>query len=127
MSAVPVITVVAPAALTSSAVPARKMVHAPDEQDFARRVSQLVLSTPPLLAAHVQKLYLAQEATVATALLRAKDHGVPYADDDPTPRALTAAAFGCLIAAQHSWLISGGHQTFADVLERATAATGPKP
>lgn len=126
MSAVPVITVVAPAALTSSAVPARKMVHAPDEQDFARRVSQLVLSTPPLLAAHVQKLYLAQEATVATALPRAKDHGVPYADDDPTPRALTAAS-RCLIAAQHPWLISSGHQTFADVLERATAATGPKP
>ncbi|GAA1618920.1 hypothetical protein [Actinoplanes couchii] len=94
-------------------------------QDFARRVSQLVFSTPPLLAAYVQKLHPAQEVTVAAVLSRAKGHGVPYAQDDPTPCALTAAAFGCLIAVQHSWLASGGEQAFAEVLGRALDAIEP--
>jgi hypothetical protein len=46
--------------------------------------------------------------------------------DDPTLRAVVAAAFGCLTAAQVSWLESGSRGTFAAALDQAMAAVTPQ-
>ena len=89
-------------------------------------ISRLVFETPALLAAYLQKLQSAQDA-VSTALTdRATASGHPYRIDDPTPRVLTAAAFGCLVAAQYSWLASGAEGSFADALDRAMAVIVPR-
>ncbi|MGW8698725.1 hypothetical protein ACWGOK_17635 [Streptomyces eurythermus] len=39
---------------------------------------------------------------------------------------MTAAAFGCLLAAQRSWLASDGKGSFTDALDRAMATVGPR-
>jgi MftR C-terminal domain len=51
--------------------------------------------------------------------------GAPYAPDDPAPRALTAAAFGCLVAAQHAWLASATGGSLASYIDRAMATITP--
>ncbi|MDN3258738.1 hypothetical protein QWJ26_02705 [Streptomyces sp. CSDS2] len=86
----------------------------------------MVFETPVLLAGYLQKLQQAQEAVVTGLRERAASTGAPYAPDDPAPRALTAAAFGCLVAAQHSWFASAGKGSFADALDRAMATVGPR-
>ncbi|MFB7272908.1 hypothetical protein [Streptomyces sp. NPDC056244] len=68
---------------------------------------------------------MARAARRTELLERAETTGTPYATDDPTPRALTAAAFGCLVAAQHSWLASGAKDSFADAIARAMATVTP--
>jgi hypothetical protein len=50
----------------------------------------------------------------------------PLSGRDPTPRAVTAAAFGCLTAAQLAWLESGTSGTFAAALDKAMAAMAPQ-
>jgi len=87
---------------------------------------RMVFETPALLAGYLQRLQHMQDAVVAELLERAKTAGTPYAADDPTPRALTAAAFGCLVAAQYSWLASGAKGTFGEAVDRAMATIGPQ-
>jgi AcrR family transcriptional regulator len=60
------------------------------------------------------------------SLRRAFDLLVPYAADDPAPRAITGAAFGCLVAAQHAWLAGGAKGAFADAIDRAMSAVSPR-
>ena len=56
---------------------------------------------------------------------RAQAAGTPYAPDDLSPRALTAAAFGCLVAAQHTWLASATNDSLARYVDRAMATIAP--
>ncbi|WP_410574758.1 TetR family transcriptional regulator [Amycolatopsis sp. cmx-4-61] len=84
-------------------------------------VLRVVLETPALLAVYLQKLQQIQETVVVALRERAS-----YADDDPTPRALTAAAFGCLVAGQHAWLASGARGSLSDAIDRAMATLGPR-
>ena len=50
----------------------------------------------------------------------------PTRVDDPAPRAVTAAAFGCLVAAQHSWLASGANGSLAEAIDRAMSTLAPR-
>jgi hypothetical protein len=52
--------------------------------------------------------------------------GASYAPDDPAPRALTAVAFGCLVAAQHAWLASARSGSLASYIDRAMATSHPR-
>lgn len=102
------------------------LAQAPGHEEMVEPIHRVVFETPALLAGYLQKLQHMQEAVVAELIRRAEAAGTPYAADDPMPRALTAAAFGCLVAAQHSWLASGANGTFADAIDRAMAAVGPR-
>lgn len=97
-----------------------------DHEKLVEPIHRVVFETPVLLAGYLQRLQHMQDIVVAELLERAKASGTPYAADDPTPRALTAAAFGCLVAAQHSWLASGAKGSFADAVDRAMATVGPR-
>jgi AcrR family transcriptional regulator len=99
----------------------------PGHQEMVEPVHRMVFETPALLAGYLQKLQHAQDAVVAVLLERAEAAGTVYAADDPAPRAVTAAAFGCLLAAQHSWLASGAKGSFAGAVDRAMATVGPRP
>lgn len=100
--------------------------QAPGHKELVEPIHRVVFETSPLLAGYLQKLQHMQDAVVAVLLDRAEAAGTPYEADDPTPRALTAAAFGCLVAAQHSWLASGAKSTFAGAVDRAMATVGPR-
>ncbi|WP_181793493.1 TetR family transcriptional regulator [Streptomyces sp. WELS2] len=100
--------------------------QAPGHPHGVAPVHRMVFETPALLAGYLRELHRAQEAVVAELGERAASSGAPYAPDDPVPRALTAAAFGCLVAAQHSWFASDGKGSFTDVLERAMGTVGPR-
>jgi hypothetical protein len=97
----------------------------PGKQEIAVPIHRVVFETPALLAAYLRKLQEIQEVVVAGLHERAERAGRPYALDDPTPRALTAAAFGCLVAAQHSWLASGAAGRLGDAVDRAMATLTP--
>ncbi|GIJ47066.1 TetR family transcriptional regulator [Virgisporangium aliadipatigenens] len=98
----------------------------PYHPEYAAAIVRLVFDTPTLLAAYLEKLQRAQDSVVAVLQERAVAARRPYAADDPTPRALTAAAFGCLIAAHHSWLASGPEGPFDDAVDRAMATIQPQ-
>jgi hypothetical protein len=76
------------------------------------------------LARYLEKL---QDAVVAVIVERAAGAERGYASDDPAPRAITAAAFGCLVVAQHSWLAGRAKGSFAAAIDRAVATVGPRP
>ncbi|MEU4237513.1 TetR family transcriptional regulator [Actinoplanes sp. NPDC026619] len=101
------------------------LLDEPIPQVTAEQVHRVVLETPALLAAYLQKLQQVQEAVAGALAERAAAAGKPYAADDPTPRALTAAAFGCMVAAQHSWLASGAAGSLGAALDRAMATLRP--
>ena len=100
-------------------------MNEPHEQEILEPIHRVVLSTPPLLAAYLQKLQQIQDAVVGVLAERAAAAGAAYAADDPTPRALTAAAFGCLLAAQHAWLASGASVPLGVAIDRAMATLTP--
>ncbi|GAA2555493.1 TetR/AcrR family transcriptional regulator [Winogradskya consettensis] len=100
--------------------------HYGDQPEFAALIHRMVFDTPALSAAYLHRLQLMQDAVVAVLIVRAAEAGSPYTADDPAPRALTASAFGCLVAAQHSWLASGTTGTFAEALDRAMATLVPR-
>ncbi|KIH99367.1 hypothetical protein LP52_07625 [Streptomonospora alba] len=103
------------------------LAEKPGHEEMVEPIHRVVFETPALLAGYLQKLQHMQDAVVTELRDRADAAGTPYAVDDPTPRALTAAAFGCLVAAQHSWLASGAKGSFADAVDRAMATVGPRP
>ncbi|WP_165358586.1 TetR family transcriptional regulator [Haloactinopolyspora alba] len=102
------------------------LAEMPGSVRMVEPIHRMVFETPVLLAGYLQKLQHMQDAVVAELMDRAEAAGTPYAADDPTPRALTAAAFGCLVAAQHSWLASGAQGSFTDAVDRAMATVGPR-
>lgn len=96
------------------------IVGTPDQQEVTKPIQRVVFETPALLAVYLQQLHSIQDAVVSALLDRADAACSPYAPDDPAPRAITAAAFGCLVAAQHAWLASTG--SLADCIDRAMAS-----
>ncbi|MFY1653954.1 TetR/AcrR family transcriptional regulator [Solwaraspora sp. WMMB762] len=96
------------------------------QQQVSKPVQRVILETPALLAVYLRKLQSMQHAVVEVLRERAEAAGAPYAADDPTPGALAAAAFGCLVAAQHAWLASTTEDSLADYVDRAMAALSPR-
>lgn len=102
------------------------IVDMPDKHESTKPIQRVIFETPALLAMYLQKLQNIQNAVVAVLLDRAESAGTPYAANDPSPRALTAAAFGCLVAAQHAWLASRTRDSLADYVDRAMATLTPR-
>ncbi|MFI5952168.1 TetR family transcriptional regulator [Cryptosporangium sp. NPDC051539] len=92
----------------------------PGRDELVEPIHRMIFESPDLFAGYLQKLQVLQDALVQVLLERA-----PVAADDPAPRALTGAAFACLVAAQRTWLASGAQSSFADAVERALATVGP--
>ncbi len=97
----------------------------PGAQETARRINEVIFSTPAVVARYLQKLQLLQDSAETVLRERAAAGDIPYADDDPTPRAIVGAAFSCLLAAQHAWLTRSDRDPFGTVLDRAMAALCP--
>lgn len=102
------------------------LAETPSLKEMVEPIHRMIFETPALFAGYLQRLQHIQDAVVTELLERAERTGAPYAADDPTPRALTAAAFGCLVAAQHSWLATDAKGTFAEAIDRAMATVGPR-
>ncbi|WP_432828430.1 TetR/AcrR family transcriptional regulator [Dactylosporangium sp. CA-092794] len=98
----------------------------PGHEEFVEPIHRVIFETPVLRAGYLEKLQRMQDAVVAALVERAEAAGAPYAADDPTPRALTAAAFGCLVAGQHAWLAAGAKGSYAEAIARAMATVGPR-
>lgn len=85
--------------------------------DYA--LQRMIFDVPALLSVYLRTLHATQTRVAEVLIQRAATAGQAYEHDDPSPRALAAAAFGCLIAAQES-LLSSEQSTgeFEDVLDR---------
>ncbi|WP_181871652.1 TetR/AcrR family transcriptional regulator [Sphaerisporangium album] len=101
-------------------------VDAPGKREVADPMQRIVFTTPALLASYLEKLHVMGDAAETAIRDRAQAAGKPYSDDDPTPRALVAGAFGCLLAAQKAWLAGGAKQSFAEAIDQAMATIGPR-
>ena len=97
-----------------------------DKDSVAAPMQRVVFTTPNLLASYLEKQQRMQDVIVAALSERAAAAGTPCPAGDPTLRAITAAAFGCLVAAQQAWLESGASGTFAAALDTAMAAVAPQ-
>jgi AcrR family transcriptional regulator len=73
----------------------------PGGQDTAGELHEIVFATPSLLGRYLERR------------------------QRPTPEAIAAAAFGCLVAAQRAWIAAGATEDFAAALDRAMASVGP--
>ncbi|MGN6761474.1 MAG: TetR/AcrR family transcriptional regulator [Leifsonia sp.] len=100
-------------------------VDALDKNAVAAPMQRVIFTTPSLLAAYLGMQQAMQDAIVSAVGERATRRGVPFGEGDPTPRAVTAAAFGCLVAAQRAWLEQDERGTFAAALDRAMDAVEP--
>lgn len=98
-----------------------------DDTPEIRELQQMVFATPALLAVYLRVLHDTREAAVEVLRDRAAAAGTPYAVADPVPRALVAAAFGCLEAAQQTALdaAEGEPTAVAPYLDRAMDALTP--
>ena len=102
------------------------IVDRPDHQQIMKPIQRVVFETPALLAAYLQNLHSLQDAVAKVLLGRARAAGTAYARDDPTPRALTGAAFGCLVAAQQAWGASRTTDSLSTYIDRAMATIAPR-
>lgn len=96
-----------------------------DKDSVAVPLQRVIFATPSLLSAYLGIQQDMQDVLVECVRERAAGSGSPYDPHDPTPRAITAAAFGCLIAAQKTWLEPNNPETFEGVLDAAMASVGP--
>ncbi|PUB25025.1 TetR family transcriptional regulator [Promicromonospora sp. AC04] len=94
--------------------------------EFAEPMQRIIFGTPDLLGRYLEKLERMQGAAELVVRERAETTGTPWADDDPTPRAVVGAAFGCLVAAQHAWFAGGAKEKFGVMIDRAMAAVVPR-
>ncbi|GAQ51340.1 TetR/AcrR family transcriptional regulator [Streptomyces acidiscabies] len=97
-----------------------------DKDSVAAPIQRVIFNTPNLLGSYLEKQQQMQEVVVTALSERAAEAGTPCPAGDSALRAITAAAFGCLVAAQRAWLESGSGGTFADALDEAMAAVAPQ-
>jgi AcrR family transcriptional regulator len=90
----------------------------------AQDTHRVILATPSLQAAYLQKLQLLVDAIERLIHDRAAAAGTPYPPDDPVPRAIAGAALACLLAAHRAWL-ADAHEDFPTLLDRAMTAIAP--
>ncbi|MFE7979769.1 TetR/AcrR family transcriptional regulator [Streptomyces shenzhenensis] len=100
-----------------------------DTAAMAKRIQEVVFSTPALHARYLQKLQALQDAAVDT--LRARSEGASPAPGAPglatlELAAVVGAAFACLLAAQRAWLAGDGARPIASLLDDAMAALTPR-
>ncbi len=93
-----------------------------DKDAVAAPMQRVIFSTPSLLAAYLGMQQGLQDAIMNEIRDRAARRGAPYPKSDPFPRAVAAAAFGCLVAAQQTWLEDEYDETFAKAIDEAMDA-----
>lgn len=93
---------------------------------LAAPMQRIIVETPGLRARYLEKIERLEAAAELVLRERAEAAGKAWADADPTPRAVVAAALGCVLAAEHAWLAGGATERFAVVVDRAMAAVGPR-
>jgi AcrR family transcriptional regulator len=93
---------------------------------LAAPMQRIILETPGLRARYLEKIERVESAAETVVRERADAAGKPWAVDDPTPRAVVAAALGCVLAAEHAWLAGGATEKMAVLVDRAMAAVGPR-
>lgn len=91
----------------------------PGYREAAEAILRVMLETPGLFASYLERLQRMQQGVLAIVLER------DAAADAIAARAVVAAAFGCLVAAQQAWLVGGAERPFAEVLDRTMAAMQP--
>jgi hypothetical protein len=89
-------------------------------------MQRIILETPGLRARYLEKFERVEAMAELVVRERADAAGKPWAADDPTPRAVVAAALGCVLAAEHAWLAGGATESMALLVDRAMAAVGPR-
>jgi AcrR family transcriptional regulator len=90
------------------------------DRDRALRLGRMFAGTPSLQARHLERQARWQALLVPEVARRL---GVGVDDEaDPRPRALVAAAVGCLDAAVHAWQLSDGTADLGALLDRAMSA-----
>ncbi|MEU9337047.1 TetR/AcrR family transcriptional regulator [Streptomyces sp. NPDC048290] len=97
-------------------------IDSADKNSVSAPMQRVIFETPHLLAGYLERQHRVQETVVATMRERALAAGRPYAADDPSLGVLVAAAFGCLTAAQRTWLDGDDEGGFEGVLGRGLAA-----
>lgn len=97
----------------------------PGDKDVAVDLHRIVFGAPALLGTYLETLQRMQDAAGTILRERAAAAGSPYPKRDPTPDVIAAGAFGCLVAAQRSWLAGGAKGSFAEMLDRAMATIAP--
>ncbi|WP_375002553.1 TetR/AcrR family transcriptional regulator [Aeromicrobium sp. CTD01-1L150] len=81
-------------------------------------LQQMIFGVPALLSVYLRTLHVTQARVADILIQRAAAAGQPYERDDPSPRALAAAAFGCLLAVQESQLDSEQDAELERLLDR---------
>jgi AcrR family transcriptional regulator len=89
-------------------------------------MQRIILETPGLRARYLEKVERLESAAELVVRERAEGAGKPWAVDDPAPRAVVAAALGCVLAAEHAWLVGGATEKMAVLVDRAMAVIGPR-
>lgn len=79
-------------------------------------LGRMLLDTPSLKARHQEKQSRWQDLLIPEIAVRL---GVPDDPRDPRPRALAAAALGCLDAAFQAWTATGGEASTSTFIDRA--------
>jgi AcrR family transcriptional regulator len=97
-------------------------VEVPGQNEAVEAMQRMVFDTPGLRASYLEKLHSIQADVEVAVRERATEL---YRTDDPTPSAIVAAAFGCMIAAQEIWLATGAERPFTEFINEAMAAVGP--
>jgi AcrR family transcriptional regulator len=98
----------------------------PKRQQALKLVQRIIFETPALRAVYLERTQSIQEAIAAEIIARASAAGEPHAEDDLALRAITAAAFACMDAAQHAWLASDNGESLTDFINRAMGAVQPR-
>jgi AcrR family transcriptional regulator len=92
------------------------------DEEQARRLAAMrhvVNSSPSLRAGQLERFDRVQDALADLARIRAESAGLPWASNDPAPRAIVGAAFACFMAA-HAVAADRG-DLLADAVDRAMA------
>jgi AcrR family transcriptional regulator len=92
-----------------------------DEHQRARSeaMDAIVRSTPQLYARYLEKMQRVQELLIGRIAMRLNDD--EHDPSDPRPAAIVGAAFACMQAARHAWLLSDRSEAFGSYLDDAMA------
>jgi len=101
------------------------IVETAERQETTKPLQRVIFETPALLAVYLRNLHNLQNAVVAVLQERAQAATITGAHDDLTLRALTAAAFGCLVAAQLVSLESTTDDSIVSYIDDAMATITP--
>lgn len=107
------------------------IIDSADQHTTTKGGLRVIFETPALLAVFLQRLQGIQQSVVEALVQRAESPATTRsegpADARPALRALTGAAFGCVVAAMRTWLDDAIDDTLAVHIDRAMATLVARP